>query len=94
MRNEGLEYALPIVIGNNVWIGGGVIVNPGVTIGDNVVIGSGSVVTKDILSNSIAVGNPCKVIRIISDTDRLHKDNCYWGAAVLARTKKCCGIAS
>ncbi|WP_368293884.1 sugar O-acetyltransferase [Dehalobacter sp. TBBPA1] len=77
VRNEGFEYALPIVIGNNVWIGGGAIVNPGVTIGDNVVIGSGSVVTKNILSNSIAVGNPCKVIRIILDTDRLHKDNCY-----------------
>ncbi|AET66202.1 acetyltransferase (isoleucine patch superfamily) [Desulfosporosinus orientis DSM 765] len=77
VRNEGLEYALPIVIGNNVWIGGGAIVNPRITIGDNVVIGSGSVVTKDIPSNSIAVGNPCKVIRKISDTDRLHKDNSY-----------------
>ncbi len=69
-RNEGLEYAFPINIGNNVWIGGGVIVNPGVTIGDNVVIGSGSVVTKDIPSNSIAVGNPCKVIREITEVDK------------------------
>ena len=69
-RNAGIEYAFPITIGNNVWIGGGVIVNPGITIGDNVVIGSGSVVTKDIPSNSIAVGNPCKVIREIIDEDK------------------------
>ena len=69
-RNTGIEYAFPITIGNNVWIGGGVIVNPGITIGDNVVIGSGSVLTKDIPSNSIAVGNPCKVIRKIIDEDK------------------------
>jgi acetyltransferase-like isoleucine patch superfamily enzyme len=66
-RNAGLEYAFPITIGNNVWIGGGVIVNPGVTIGDNVVIGSGSVVTKDIPANVIAVGNPCKPVKTITD---------------------------
>ena len=53
----------PVIIGNNVWVGGGVIIMPGVTIGDNVVIGAGSVVTKDIPSNKIAYGNPCKVIR-------------------------------
>lgn len=53
----------PVTIGNNVWIGGGVIVLPGVTIGDNVVIGAGSVVTKDIPSNSVALGNPCRVVR-------------------------------
>ena len=53
----------PVIIGNNVWIGGGAIILPGVTIGDNVVIGAGSVVTKDIPSNKIAYGNPCKVIR-------------------------------
>jgi maltose O-acetyltransferase len=70
VRNEGLEHALPIVIGNNVWIGGGAIINPGITIDDNVVIGSGSVVTKDIPAYSIAVGNPCKVIRKITDRDR------------------------
>lgn len=64
-RNSGLEYAYPIKIGNNVWIGGNVCVMPGVTIGDNVVIGAGSVVTKDIHSNVIAAGNPCKVIREI-----------------------------
>ena len=60
-RNKGLEYAKPIKIGNNVWIGGNVIVLPGVTIGDNVTIGAGSIVTKDIPSNVIAYGNPCKV---------------------------------
>lgn len=65
-REEGLEYALPIKVGNNVWIGGGVNVMPGVTIGDNVVIGAGSVVTKDIKSNSVAVGSPCKVIKKIN----------------------------
>ncbi|GAB6088255.1 sugar O-acetyltransferase [Alkaliphilus crotonatoxidans] len=69
-RNQGIEYAFPITIGNNVWIGGGVIINPGVTIGDNVVIGAGSVVTRDIEANSIAVGNPCRVIRKITDEDR------------------------
>lgn len=69
-RNKGLEYAFPITIGNNVWVGGGVIINPDVTIGDNVVIGSGSVVTKDIPSNCIAVGNPCKVIREINEDDK------------------------
>lgn len=64
-RNSGLEYAYPIKVGNNVWIGGNVCVMPGVTIGDNVVIGGGSVVTKDIPSNVVAVGNPCKPIRSI-----------------------------
>lgn len=53
----------PVIIGNNVWIGGGAILLPGVTIGDNVVIGAGSVVTKDIPSNSVACGNPCRVVR-------------------------------
>ena len=62
-RNKGLEYAKPIKVGNNVWIGGNVCVMPGVTIGDNVVIGAGSVVNKNIPSNCVAVGNPCKVIK-------------------------------
>ena len=64
-RNKGEEYAIPISIGNNVWIGGGVTVLPGVSIGDNCVIGGGSVVAHSIPENSIAVGNPCKVIRKI-----------------------------
>ena len=59
-------YALPIKIGNGCWLGGGVIVLPGVTIGDGSVIGAGSVVTKDIPKNSLAVGNPCHVIRKIN----------------------------
>jgi len=64
-RNAGLEYAKPITIGNNVWIGGNVVVLPGVTIGDNCVIGAGSVVNKDIPDNTLAVGNPCRAIRKI-----------------------------
>ncbi|WP_102398679.1 sugar O-acetyltransferase [Haloimpatiens massiliensis] len=64
-RLNGKECAKPIVIGNNVWVGGGTIICPGVKIGDNVTIGAGSVVTKDIPDNVIAVGNPCKVIKSI-----------------------------
>ena len=62
-RINNMEYAKPISIGNDVWIGCGVIINPGVSIGDNVVIGSGSIVTKDIPSNSLAVGNPARIIK-------------------------------
>ncbi|MHB0880823.1 sugar O-acetyltransferase [Paenibacillus sp. SEL1] len=69
-RNEGLEIAFPITVGNNVWIGGNVSVLPGVTIGDNSIIGAGSVVTKDIPSGVIAAGNPCKVIRKITEDDK------------------------
>lgn len=65
-RIEGFEYALPITVGNNVWIGGNVTVLAGVTIGDNSVIGAGSVVTKDIPANVVAVGNPCRVIKTIT----------------------------
>ena len=64
-RNAAIEYALPVTIGNNVWIGGNVTIVPGVSIGDNSVIGAGSVVTKDIPSNVVAVGNPCRVIKKI-----------------------------
>lgn len=69
-RNVGLEYAYPITVGNNVWIGGGVKVMPGVTIGNNVVIGSGSIVTKDIPDNVVAAGNPCRVLRAITEEDK------------------------
>ncbi|RRJ64936.1 sugar O-acetyltransferase [Paenibacillus oralis] len=69
-RNSGYEYGISITIGDNVWIGGNVVVNPGVTIGNNVVIGAGSVVTKDIPDNVIAVGSPCKVVREITEEDR------------------------
>jgi len=64
-RNSRREWAEPVSIGNNVWIGGGVTILPGVKIGDNVTIGAGSVVTKDIPSNCVAVGNPCKVVKSI-----------------------------
>lgn len=70
LRLAQLEYALPVKIGNNVWIGGGAIINPGVTIGDNTIIGAGSVVTKDIPANVIAVGNPFRVLRLITDQDK------------------------
>lgn len=73
VRNSGLEYGSPISIGNDVWIGGNTVINPGVKIGNNVIIGSGSVVTKDIPDNMIAVGNPCKVLRSISEEDKI-----YW----------------
>ena len=62
-RNQGIEYAKPITVGNDVWFGGNVVVLPGVSIGNNCVIGAGSVVTKDIEANSVAVGNPCRVIK-------------------------------
>ena len=66
-RTSGIEFAKPISIGDNVWVGGGVIINPGVTVGDNSVVGSGSVVTKDIPSNVVVAGNPAKFIRDIPD---------------------------
>ena len=69
-RNQGLEYAYPIRIGNNVWIGAHSVILPGVTIGDHVVIGAGSVVTKDIPSYSLAVGNPCRVIRSLEAMEK------------------------
>lgn len=62
-RNSGKEFGKPVIIGDNVWIGGGAIINPGVTIGDNVVIASGAVVTKDIPDNEVVGGNPAKKIR-------------------------------
>lgn len=70
LRQKGYQYNAPIHIGKNCWLGAGVIVLPGITIGDNVVVGAGSVVTKDLPSNVIAVGNPCKVLREVSEHDR------------------------
>lgn len=69
-RNSGYEYGIAITIGDNVWIGGNTVILPGVTIGNNVVIGAGSVVSKDIPDNMIAVGNPCRIIREITEADR------------------------
>lgn len=69
-RNSGYEYGVSVTIGDNVWVGGNTVINPGVKVGDNVVIGSGSVVTKDIPANTIVVGNPCRVVREITEEDR------------------------
>ena len=70
LREKAYQYNLPIRIGRNCWLGTGVIVVPSVTIGDNTVIGAGSVVTKDIPANVVAVGNPCRVLRPISEHDK------------------------
>lgn len=69
-RNTGYEYGIGVAIGDNVWLGGNTVINPGVTIGNNVVIGAGSVVTKDLPDDVIAVGNPCRVLRKITEEDR------------------------
>ena len=70
LRKEGYQYNASITIGKNCWIGAGAIILPGITIGDNVVIGAGSIVTKDIPSNVVAVGNPCKVLREVNEHDK------------------------
>lgn len=70
LREQGYQYNLPIHIGRNCWIGAGALILPGVTIGDNTVIGAGSVVTRDIPSGVVAVGNPCRVLRKIDAHDR------------------------
>ncbi|MGN1316991.1 MAG: sugar O-acetyltransferase [Acutalibacteraceae bacterium] len=70
LREKAYQYNMPVHIGKNCWIGAGALIMPGVTIGDNTVIGAGSVVTKDIPPNVVAVGNPCKVLREISDRDK------------------------
>jgi maltose O-acetyltransferase len=70
-RRLGWESALPIRIGDNVWLGGGAIVCPGVTIGDNTVVGAGAVVTRDLPANVVAVGNPARVLREIGEGDRV-----------------------
>lgn len=69
-RNSGYEYGIGVTIGDNVWVGGNVVINPGVRIGNNVVIGSGSVVTRDLPDNVLAAGNPCRIIREITEADR------------------------
>ena len=74
LRRRALQYNLPVRIGRNCWLGAGVIVMPGVTIGDNTVIGAGSVVTKDIPSGVVAVGNPCRILREVGERDRIF----YW----------------
>lgn len=73
VRNSLLEFGKPVTIGDNVWVGGSTVINPGVSIGNNTIIGSGSVVTKNIPANVIAAGNPCKVLREINEKDKL-----YW----------------
>lgn len=75
LRRKGLQYNKSVRIGKNCWLGAGVIVMPGVTIGDNTVIGAGSIVTKDIPSNVVAVGNPCRVLREVTEQDRLFYDH-------------------
>lgn len=72
LRKSGEMYSFPVTIGNNVWIGSQVVINPGVTIGENSVIGAGSVVTRDIPANVVAVGVPCKVLREITDRDKAY----------------------
>ena len=74
LRTKGLQYNMPVHIGKNCWLGAGVIVMPGVTIGDNTVIGAGSVVTRDIPSGVVAVGNPCRVLRQVGEHDKIY----YW----------------
>ncbi|KRL53690.1 sugar O-acetyltransferase [Furfurilactobacillus rossiae] len=69
-KPSALQYALPINIGNNVWIGAQSIVLPGVTVGDNTIIGAGSVVTRDLPANVVAVGNPCHVLRKVNGRDK------------------------
>ena len=70
LRKPGRQFSIPVRIGSNVWIGSNAVILPGITIGDNSVIGAGSVVTHDIPANVVAVGNPCRVLRQISDRDK------------------------
>lgn len=70
LREQAYQYNMPVRIGRNCWIGAGVTIVPGITIGDNVVIGAGSIVTKDLPSNVVAVGNPCRILREVNEYDR------------------------
>lgn len=85
-RNKGMETARPIRVGSNVWLGGNVTVLPGITIGDNCIIGAGSVVTKDIPSNSVAVGNPCRIIKSAEKIDTMKLKSSIVGAAAMVIT--------
>ncbi|MEG2456045.1 MAG: sugar O-acetyltransferase [Oscillospiraceae bacterium] len=81
VRDSQLEYGKKITVGSHVWVGGNTVLNPGVTVGDNVVIGSGSVVTRDIPSGVVAAGNPCRVLRRITEEDRAYwkaRERAYW----------------
>ena len=84
VRNLGHDHGVPVTIGNNIWIGGNCVILPGVTIGDNTVIGAGSVVTKDIPANVVAAGNPCRVIRPITE-----EDTKYWNEQLSLYRKLC-----
>ncbi len=78
-RSSGYEWGIPITIGDNVWLGGNVIVNPGITIGNNVIAGAGSVITKDMPDNVFCAGNPARVIREITEEDRkFYRKNLEW----------------
>ncbi len=70
LRERAYQYNFPVHIGRNCWIGAGALIMPGITIGDNVVVGAGSVVTKDLPSNVVAVGNPCRILREVNEHDR------------------------
>lgn len=70
LREQGYQYNAPVRIGRSCWIGAGAVILPGVTIGDNTVVGAGSVVTRDLPSNVVAVGNPCRVLREVGERDR------------------------
>ena len=84
VRNYNHDMGIPVTIGSNVWIGGNTVICPGVTIGDNTVIGAGSVVTKDIPANVVAAGNPCRVIRPITE-----EDTRYWNEQLALYRKLC-----
>jgi galactoside O-acetyltransferase len=78
LRMPVTQYNKPVNIGKNCWMGAGAIILPGITIGDNTVIGAGSVVTKDIPANVVAVGNPCKVLREINESDRVSTQELFY----------------
>ena len=92
-RNTQYEYGIDVTIGDNVWIGGNVVICPGVTIGDNAVIGAGSVVTKDVPAWTVAAGNPCRVIRKITEADReLYFDGRHADEEALADMRRMWGF--